>query len=216
VSREQISAAEFARQMERMTRLTRRLWPGRLRGRLLRELTGAVLDVGAGTGANLAHLAAAGHVVALEPGGEMRAILRTHLGESPAPVRVVAGSAEYLPFPDATFDAVVCTLVLCSVGDLARALGEAGRVLKPGGRLVYFEHVRGRGWWGRLQDRFDERWSLRAAGCHINRDTGAAIRGAGFTPVREKLIRPLLNTPLAAPVLHGVAVAGQVSPPRSR
>lgn len=126
---------------------------------------------------------------------------------------MVAASAEHLPFPDATFDAVVCALVLCSVADLTAALGEPRRVLKPGGRLVYFEHVRGHGWWGRLQDRYDARWSLRTAGCHINRDTGAAIARAGFTPVLERRIHPVLNTPLAAPVLHGVAVPAPVSPP---
>jgi ubiquinone/menaquinone biosynthesis C-methylase UbiE len=197
----------FARRMDRTTRLTRRLWPGRLRTRLLRDLTGVVLDVGAGTGANLPRLRAAQRVVALEPEPAMRVLLRAHLPSCPVPVRVVAASAERLPFADSTVDAVVCTAVLCSVTDLGTALTEAGRVLRPGGHLVYAEHVRGHGWWGRVQDRFDGRWAVRNAGCHVNRDIGAAIRKAGFRPLREKRIRPLLNSPLSSPLIYGVALA---------
>jgi ubiquinone/menaquinone biosynthesis C-methylase UbiE len=207
------AAVEFANRMDRMNRLTRRLWPGRLRARLLGEVPGRVLDLGAGTGANLPYLRAAAHVVACEPGAAMRALLRTRLGTCPAPVSVVAAAAERLPFPDGSFDAVVCTLVLCSVGDLGRGLGEVRRVLRAGGRLIYAEHVRAHGWWGRVQDRYDERWSVRSAGCHINRDIGAAIAAAGFRPLGQRRIRPLLNTPLSAPLIHGVAVpAGEAGP----
>ena len=200
-------AAEFARRIDRTTRLTRHLWPGRLRARLLRDLTGSILDLGAGTGANLPHLRSAGQVVAVEPDAAMRALLRTNTRDCPAPVRVVAAPAERLPFASASFDVVVCTLVLCSVSDQARALAEARRVLRPGGQLVYAEHVRGHGWWGRVQDRYDPGRGLTRGGCHINRDTGEAIRRAGFRPLREARIHPWLNSPLADPLIHGVAVA---------
>lgn len=192
-----------------MTRLTRHLWPGRLRARLLRDLTGSILDLGAGTGANLSHLRCAGQVVAVEPDPAMRALLRTNVRDCPAPVRVVSARAELLPFASTSFDAVVCTLVLCSVGDQTRALAEARRVLRPGGRLVYAEHVRGHGWWGRVQDRYDPGWGCTRGGCHINRDTGEAIRQAGFRLLREARIHPWLNSPLANPLIHGVAVVAE-------
>jgi ubiquinone/menaquinone biosynthesis C-methylase UbiE len=197
---------EFARRMDRATRLSERFWPGRIRGELVASLTGTVLDVGAGTGANLRHFRSARHVVALEPDPAMREFLRSHLPRSPNPATVVAATAERLPFADGTFEACVCALVLCSVTDLPGSLAELHRVLKPGGMLVYLEHVRANGWWGRVQDRLDARWGAGAGGCHINRDIAAAIDEAGFAPVHHKRIRPLLNSPLSAPLIRGAAV----------
>jgi ubiquinone/menaquinone biosynthesis C-methylase UbiE len=97
------------------------------------------------------------------------------------PVEVTDAAAESLPFSDASFDAVVFTLVLCTVTDPDRALAEARRVLKPTGRLVALEHVRGTGRLARRQDRLTPVFRRLGAGCHPNRDTGAAIERAGFT-----------------------------------
>jgi len=115
------------------------------RERLLRGLTGHVLDVGAGTGANLPYFKHEARVVAAEPDPAMRAKLERKLAQPTVPVEVSNATAESLPFPDATFDAVVFTLALCTVADPNEALAQARRVLKPGGRLVVLEHVRGEG-----------------------------------------------------------------------
>lgn len=139
-----------------------------------------MLDIGAGTGANLPHLRAADRLVATEPDPAMRARLMTKLDRALVPVEVVDAGAESLPFPDASFDAVLCTLVLCTVPDPDRALREARRVLKPAGRLVILEHVRASGPLARWQDLATPAWRLLAAGCHPNRDTRAAIERAGF------------------------------------
>lgn len=191
---------------DRATRICDRFWPGHVRRELMADLTGVVLDVGAGTGPNLRHFRSARHVVALEPDPAMREVLRSRLLRSPSRVTVVAATAERLPFTDAAFDACACALVLCSVADLPGSLAELRRVLKPGGMLVYAEHVHANGWWGRVQDRLDARWAAGAGGCHINRDTSAAIDAAGFTPVRHRRIRPLLILPLTAPLIVGAAV----------
>jgi SAM-dependent methyltransferase len=120
-------------------------------------------------------------------------------------VRVHDAAAEALPFEDGRFDAAVATLVLCSVRDPDMALHEIRRVLKPGGRLLFFEHVRGEGglaWW---QDRMERPWGWFAGGCHPNRDTIEAIREAGFAleEVREFDFNAAL--PLVRPHASGLA-----------
>ena len=99
----------------------------------------------------------------------------------------VPGAAEQLPFPDASFDTVIATLVLCSVGDQTQVLTEMRRVLSPRGVLRFMEHVRsgGAGWF-RFQSAITPVWKRVGAGCHPNRDTLAAIRDAGFEIVEVK------------------------------
>jgi ubiquinone/menaquinone biosynthesis C-methylase UbiE len=101
-----------------------------------------VLEIGAGTGRNLPLYRTATRVVALEPGPGMRARAERTARAAPVPVEVVDGRAEDLPFPDHSFDTVVASLVLCTVPDPAGALAEARRVLGPGGRLRFYQHVR--------------------------------------------------------------------------
>lgn len=176
------------------------------RARLLSALDGTVVDVGAGTGANLRHFRHADRVILVEPDPYMRARLRARLGESPVPVEVSDADAEHLPLPDGAADAVVFTLVLCSVPDQRLALMEARRVLKPGGTLAMLEHVRGQGRAARWQDRLDGLWGRCVApGCHINRNTVASIGEAGFdfTEV-SRLEAPAVA--LATPIIAGTAV----------
>ncbi|MCO4256090.1 class I SAM-dependent methyltransferase [Pseudarthrobacter cellobiosi] len=176
------------------------------RARLLSALAGTVVDVGAGTGANLRHFRHADRVILVEPDPYMRARLRARLGESPVPVEVSDADAEHLPLPDGTADAVVFTLVLCSVPDQRLALLEARRVLKPGGTLAVLEHVRGQGRAARWQDRLDGLWGRCVApGCHLNRNTVASIGEAGFefTEV-SRLEAPAVA--LATPIIAGTAV----------
>jgi ubiquinone/menaquinone biosynthesis C-methylase UbiE len=145
---------------------------------------GRILDVGVGTGLNIPHYRVAASVVGVDPDPYMlrRAVRRRdRLGRR---VELLAADGEALPFADASFDSAVATLVLCTVADPGRALGELRRVLRPGGRLHFIEHVRARsGGWRRFQDAVTPVWRRIAAGCHPNRDTVAAIAAAGFTIV---------------------------------
>ena len=155
-------------------------WMGRRRSRLLAGAAGSVLEIGGGTGANLPHYRDAGRVVVSEPDPFMRGRLRRKLVRARVPVEVSESGAEDLPFRDGSFDAVVSTLVLCSVPTQEKALAEVRRVLRPGGRLLFIEHVRGEGSVARVQDRVLPLWSRLFAGCHPNRDTLGSIQAAGF------------------------------------
>jgi ubiquinone/menaquinone biosynthesis C-methylase UbiE len=155
---------------------------------LLFGLSGHVLEIGAGTGANLEfYPKGVDRIVALEPDPGMARRLRHKLAALPRErgglrFEVVTGEAEALPFPSASFDAVVSTLVLCTVRDLDRTLSEIRRVLRPRGTFVFLEHVadernpRRRAW----QRRVEPIWTPLAGGCHLTRQTEAAIVRAGF------------------------------------
>ncbi|WP_310964390.1 class I SAM-dependent methyltransferase [Nocardioides terrisoli] len=155
--------------------------PG-LRARLLDGLAGTVVEVGAGDGANFRHYPAeVTRVVAVEPEPYLR---RRAVASAPHRVEVVDGDAADLPLPDAAADAVVFCLVLCSVDDLPAALAEAARVLRPGGELRLFEHVRAHrpGVLRHVQDALDATvWPRLFGGCHCGRDIAAQVEEAGFT-----------------------------------
>jgi ubiquinone/menaquinone biosynthesis C-methylase UbiE len=179
---------------------------GERRARLLADFAGEVLDVEAGTGVNLQQFRRATRVVAAEPDPAMRKRLVARLAEARVPVGVGDAVAEALPYPDACFETVVCTLVLCTVTDPDRALAEARRVLRPGGRLVVLEHARGSGQLARRQDRITPVWSRLVAGCHPNLDTRAAIERAGFAFEQVETFDPLPGWVLTRPLLEAVAV----------
>jgi ubiquinone/menaquinone biosynthesis C-methylase UbiE len=157
-----------------------RRWMGGRRRRLLAGARGAVLEIGGGTGANLAHYRDVDRVTIAEPDPFMRNRIDPKLEDARVPVEVSAAGAEALPFPDGSFDTVVSTLVLCTVPDQEAALDEVRRVLRPGGRLLFIEHVRAAGSAARWQDRLEPLWRRLLGGCHPNRDTVAAIEEAGF------------------------------------
>lgn len=174
-----------------------------LRGELLDNAHGATLEIGAGTGANIAHYtAAAAPLVLTEPDPHKLRRLRHRARRSRPDVETVVAQAHALPFPDASFDAVVVTLVLCSVPDQAQALAEVRRVLRPGGRLLFVEHVRSvERRLARRQDLWRPVWRAIAGGCEPNRDTAAALRAAGFEltdlrhgrmPAAPAIVRPLV------------------------
>ena len=175
------------------------------RRRLLAGLQGSVIEVGAGEGSSFGlYPAAVTDVLAVEPDDYMRGLADVRAKSAPVPVAVVAGSAERIPVPDASADAVVCSLVLCSVADQGAALAEIFRVLRPGGTLAYYEHVRSD---SRLlaaaEDVLTPVWQRMAGGCHPNRDTLEAVRAAGFQVTDNERFRfaPQALTPPVAHIL---------------
>ncbi|NWJ46135.1 MAG: methyltransferase domain-containing protein [Chloroflexi bacterium] len=153
------------------------------RRKVVETVSGTVLELGAGTGANLPYYQPKllQKLVLTEPDEFMLQKLSQKTGRYRLPLEYLQVGAENLPFPNASFDYVVTTLVLCSVGDLAKSLAEVRRVLKPGGELRFFEHVRAEGRISvGLQTIITPLWKVCAVGCHLNRDTYAAIEKAGF------------------------------------
>jgi ubiquinone/menaquinone biosynthesis C-methylase UbiE len=171
---------------------------------LLADVDGDVLEVGAGTGLNLDHYPAGARLVLLEPDPHMRRKLAERVSESARKAEIVAAPAEALPFPDQSFDAVVTTLVLCSVSDLGSALAEIRRVLRVGGRLYLIEHVRGQGRQAVVQDVIAPASRL-VLSCSPNRRTAQAVRAAGFE-LEEEPFRLLGGALWVRPAIRGVAL----------
>src|SRR2546423_3559591 len=151
-----------------------------LRRKLLAEARGRVLEIGVGTGQSFRHYPSVDEVVGIEPSEPMLRRSRQRAAESDRDITLVAATAEQLPFPDDSFDTVVTMAVLCTVDDPERSLREIRRVLRPGGRFRFGEHVRSpdpkRARW---QDRLEGPWSLVAGGCHPNPRTLETIETAG-------------------------------------
>lgn len=150
------------------------------RHKLLASASGRVLEVGAGTGSNLPHYDRASSVLALEPDVHMRKRLLGRLGRATVPVEVVEATIDEAVLAPESFDTAVCTLVLCSVPDQRSALAVIRSALRPGGRLLFVEHVAVPGWRGRIQRRVAPVWGRLFGGCQPDRDTIGAIRAAGF------------------------------------
>lgn len=157
--------------------LGERLGMAARRRELLAEARGAVLEIGAGTGLNLRYYPAGlEELVLAEPGEPMADRIDLSRAPDGVPTRLVRAPAERLPFEAGSFDTVVSTLVLCTVSNPARAISEIARVLRPGGRLLFCEHVGAEsGWRHRLQRRTARPWAAFADGCRCDRPTLATI-----------------------------------------
>ncbi len=173
------------------------MWPAerfyldRLRRELLSLARGRLLEIGAGTGANLPHYGGDLRLVLSEPDDAM--LRRARRNSAPA-VRAAAGQ---LAFADASFDTVVSTLVLCTVPDQAAALAEVRRVLRAGGELLLLEHVRSSDpTTARLQARLTPGWKKLVRGCHLDRDTAAAVVESGFRIQSLRRLAPVRILPL--------------------
>lgn len=193
-----------------------------LRSGVVSGATGHVLEVGAGTGLNLPYYGAdVEHLTLTEPDPSMFKRLERAVGHYPGAATVLRAPAEQLPFEDHSFDTVVCTLVLCGVDDQPQAVHEIRRVLRPGGQLLFLEHMRsadeGR---ARVQDRFN--WLNRALVlCDCNRPTRQTITAEGLhiehlTETQFPKAPPFVN-----PLVHGRATSpapvpsGRATQPRS-
>jgi ubiquinone/menaquinone biosynthesis C-methylase UbiE len=185
------------------------LWLGEIAGMrrrrrlLLRGARGHVVELGAGTGLNVAHYPdGLDGLVLAEPEPAMRRRLARRLRRHARPAQIVDAPAERLPLPDASVDTVVATLVLCTVDDVEGALREIARVLRPDGQLLFIEHVRaGSRFLASCQDRLLEPWRRFAGGCRCNRPTVELMRAGGFEVTGEdaawrgmpRIVRPLVR-----------------------
>jgi SAM-dependent methyltransferase len=224
----------FARFYDRALKATEENGLGAMRAELLAGARGRVIEVGAGTGVNVdLYGPTIEDLTLVEPDPHMAARLRERLeagegahggatggeaaSEAPAgavpdavahvPKHLVEAPAEALPFDDGTFDTAVATLVLCTIPDPLAAIAELARVLKPGGRLLFIEHVRAddadR---ARRQDRLEKPWRFMADGCYCNRDTEANLRASTFEIETIEYGKMPKAMPIVRPLIRGTAI----------
>lgn len=173
----------FARIYAKVADIGERRGAAEHRRKLLAGLSGLVIEMGAGSGANFAHYpTTVSEVVAVEPERYLRERAQQAAADAPVAVSVVDGVGDRLPGEAGSFDAGVAALVLCTVPDQRSALAELHRVIRPGGELRFYEHVVGH---GKLESRFQRLadatlWPHVAGGCHMARDTTTGIEQAGF------------------------------------
>ena len=150
-----------------------------LRKRLLENVSGEILEIGIGTGVNLPVYRGPGSVTGIDP--RLDLLSGVFARNNILPFTACCANAGSLPFPASSFDNVVSTLVFCSIPDVGEALEEVKRVLKPGGKLLMLEHVRGRTPVSRrLTDWLHPAWFALQKECHLNRETEQSVRKAGF------------------------------------
>lgn len=199
----------FARGYARIAAAAEKKGGGAHRDELLADLTGRVIEVGAGTGLNFRHYpGTVTAVLAVEPEPLLRKLAIEEVTESPVAIEVVDGVADALPADDGAFDAGVASLVLCSVPDQAVALAELFRVIRPGGELRFYEHVRSTSsGFARFQRAVDVIHPLIGGGCHTGRDTVDAIERSGFVidAIRRFRFTPCFVDQAIAPHVLGTA-----------
>ncbi|HEV2752498.1 MAG TPA: class I SAM-dependent methyltransferase [Solirubrobacteraceae bacterium] len=198
----------FAALYERSLEATEEAGLRARRAALLTRAGGTVVELGAGTGLNLAHYGpAVQRLVLTEPEEPMARRLEARAEGLGVPTEVVRAPAEHLPLADASADTVVATLVLCTVDDPAMALSEALRVLRPGGRLLVLEHVRSPDpALARFQDLVRPVWQRVGHGCRCNRDTPALLGAAPLRLEHEERFRVPKVATFVRPGYEAVAV----------
>ena len=176
---------------------------------VISQALGRTLDIGTGTGANLPlYPAEVTRLVLAKPDSHMQGALRRRIHEEGrSNVELVQAPAEHLPFANASFDSVVCTMVLCTIPDPTSALVEVARVLRPGGQLLFLEHVRSEDpGFARWQDRLEKIWRFLADGCHCNRDSLRTIEGSAFQITTLERGQMPLAPLFMKPLIYGAAV----------
>jgi ubiquinone/menaquinone biosynthesis C-methylase UbiE len=199
----------FARVFERVSAKEQEKGQAEHREELLAGLSGRVIEVGAGNGHNFDHYSqTVSEVVAVEPEDYLRERALEAAAKADVNITVVDGLADALPVEDASFDAGVASLVLCSVTDQSAALAQLHRVIRPGGELRFYEHViSDKSGFARFQRAVTPVWRHFAGGCHADRDTKASIENAGFVIERSRSFpfRPSLLVLPATPHVLGLA-----------
>jgi ubiquinone/menaquinone biosynthesis C-methylase UbiE len=197
----------FSAAYDRLFKATEEAGLRQMRRELVAKAEGRVLEVGAGTGANVElYPDAVEELVLAEPDPHMTARLREKLAQWGSGAEVVEAPAERLPFEDSSFDTVVVTLVLCTVPDPRAALTEIARVLRPGGKLLFIEHVRSeQPGLARWQDRLERPWRFLGDGCHCNRDTVATIAASPLTLGEVEHGTLPKAVPIVEPLVRGSA-----------
>lgn len=197
----------FSALYDRGLRATEQAGLREMRRELLLGARGRTVEVGAGTGGNLdLYPDQVEGLVLVEPDAHMVKRLRARLAAAPRPARIIQAPAERLPLPDASFDTAVVTLVLCTVPDPDATISELARVLKPGGRLLFLEHVRSEDpGIARWQDRWEKPWRFLGDGCHCNRDTLATIARSRFRLGEVEHDEMPKAPPIVRPLVRGVA-----------
>ncbi|HKP90408.1 MAG TPA: class I SAM-dependent methyltransferase [Thermoleophilaceae bacterium] len=182
---------------------------GDIRREMLAGASGSVVEIGAGTGVNLQHYPrSVERLVCTEPEEPMAKQLRRKAADSDLSVEIVEAPAEALPFEDDSFDTAVATLVLCTVTDPVRALSEIDRVLRPGGRFIFVEHVRSEDpGLARWQDRLHPLWVRFGHGCNCNRPTLQTIEASPLDVQSHRDGRIPKAPPIVRPLVTGVATA---------
>ena len=183
----QVGDVRTARLLDLVMRAADRAGVRHARRRIAGAARGDVLEIGIGTGSNLDVCADAVVLHGLDPSAPALSIARGRARRGKRPVTLVEGDAGSLPYPDASFDVVVATFVLCSVGDVGRSLAEARRVLRPGGTIRLLEHARSRhGVVAAIQARSAPAWARASGGCRLDHDVVSAVRAAGLTVLEER------------------------------
>ncbi|HWP33255.1 MAG TPA: class I SAM-dependent methyltransferase [Solirubrobacterales bacterium] len=184
-----------------------------IRRQTLARAVGRTIDIGAGTGANIGlYPASVSELVLAEPDPHMLKRLQPKLADAGVAARVVEAPAAALPFEDSSFDTAVFTLVLCTVPDPTAALAEAARILKPGGRLLFVEHVRSENpKLARWQDRLERPWRFCGDGCHCNRDTVATIEASPLTVEAVEKGKLPSSPPIVRPLAWGSAALAKAT-----
>ena len=203
----------MARFYDRITRRGEEAGMAETRRELLREARGDVLEIGAGTGLNLGAYPREGisRLVLTEPDASMRRHIDSKRDRAPLAFETIEAAGERLPFEDSSFDTVVGTFVLCEPRDPGAVVAEVARVLKPGGRFLFAEHVRSEDpRLARSQDRWAPAWRTFSGGCNCNRATLSVIEQAGLD-VERKRIGVVPKAPkIVRPLLVGSAIRGDV------
>jgi ubiquinone/menaquinone biosynthesis C-methylase UbiE len=181
--KDRLQHPRFARAYVRLSESADKAGVAAFRSRMLAGLSGRIIEVGAGNGRNFPYYPdTVTSVLAVEPDRTMLEHARNAAAHAQISVTIAEGHADALPADDASMDAAVTSLVLCTVPDQAHALAEIMRVLRPGGELRFYEHVRSNRY-GLIQDLISPVWAMMSGGCRPNRDTAKTIEEAGFEMV---------------------------------
>ena len=177
-----------------------------LRIEICDQAIGDVLEIGGGTGANLKYFSRFSSLTFLEPNPFMAEILSNHAKKLNREIEIISAEGESIPFPDSSFDTVITSLTLCMVNNVDQVMNEILRVLKPGGKLIFYEHVVDkRSTHKFFQTLLNPNWKYLTTGCNLTRDIEKVIHSTGFQTVEIKSFQLTIILPISLPNIIGNA-----------